>query len=323
MSTSDPYIGRREVIGLGIEFVPGTSVAPQSWLRWMESSINTKATIEENESAIGVVDRVSDSDMVSKHVEGKLGGNVSSKSIGYLMLGMWGTVSTGAVSGGYYPHTFSVKQSSVPTTLTIARSTPLASQRFSYGTVESFDLDAQAGKYVKTNSTIKARIGATSSETPAFVSETLFTSRHITLKMAANIAGLSGATATNASSVKLSVSRSADAFVALGDNTAVPAVEFNTGAFEAKGELVVRMTDTQYETDFLANTAKAMSVSLVNGSDTLVFTAGQVRFRELEKSSDLNGVITATVQFFCEYSTTAAASITPVLTNTTTSYIAA
>jgi len=287
----------------------------------MEASINTKLTVEENESAIGVVDRVSDSDIVSKHVEGKLGGNVSSKSIGYLLLGMWGTVSTGSPVTGYYPHTFSVRQSSVPTTLTIARSTPLASQRFAYGTVESFDMDAQAGKYIKVSSAIKARIGATSTETPAFVGETLFTSRHITVKTAANVAGLGAASAISASSVKLSVSRGADAFVALGDNTTIPAVEFNSGAFEAKGELVVRMTDTQYETDFLANTIKAMSVSLVNGSDTLVFTAAQVRYRELEKSSDLNGVITATIQFFCEYNTTAAASITPVLTNTNTSYV--
>lgn len=54
---------------------------------------------------------------------------------------------------------------------------------------------------------------------------------------------------------------------------------FDRGTFEARGEFVVRHTDTQYETDFLTNTAKAMSITPDNGDDSLVLTASKMRYR--------------------------------------------
>lgn len=323
MATSDPYIGRRLGLGLGIEGTPGTAVAPQVTMRWLDNSIQSKADIIENDSAMGVVDRVNDSAIVSKYVEGKIGGKVTSKSVGYLLLGMFGTVSTGTQTGGIYPHTFSVKQSSIPTTLTLTEMGPLASARYAYATVESFELEAQAGDWVKVSSSIKARIGAAASDTPALVTEAEFTARNITVKIADTTANLAAASAVKASSIKLNTERAATAFLPLGDNNAVPAVEFDSGAFEAKGELVVRLTDTQYETDFLANTRKAMSVTLVNGNESLAFTASKVRYRELEKSKDKDGIVTATIQYFCEFDTTANSSIVPVLSNGVSTYTAA
>ena len=323
MATSDQYIGRREAVGLGIEGTPGTAVAPQTWLRWMDNDIQIRADVQENESAIGVVDRVSDSDIVSKHIEGRLGGNIGSRSIGYLLLGMFGTVSTGTAVSGIYPNTFSTKQSSIPTTLTIATSSPLQSKRHAYGVVETFELDAPAGKYVTVNALVKARIGATSTETVALPTEENFTSRHISLYLADDVAGLSGATKLKAASYKLTAERQTEAFLPLGENSSVPAVEFDAGSFEAKGELVVRLTDTQYETQFLANTVRAMKVVLANGNDSLEFTASKVRFRELEKSTDRDGVVTATLSYFCEFNTSTNASIVAVLKNPVATYAAA
>lgn len=323
MSTGDQYIGRREAVGLGIEGTPGTSVAPQIWMRWLDNDLQVKTDVQENESALGVVDRVNDSDITSKWVEGKIGGNISSRAVGYLLLGMWGNVSTGSATGGIYPHTFSVKQSSIPTTLTIAKSSPLASARHSYGTLSSFELDAQPGKYVTVSSAVKARIGATSTETVALSTEATFTSRHISVYTADTVANLASATKIKAASFKLNVERKVDAFMPLGENSSVPAVEFDAGTFEAKGELVVRLTDTQYETDFLANTIRAMKIALVNGTKSLEFTAAKVRFRELEKSTDRDSVVTATLSFFCEFDETTNASITPVLKTDQATYIAA
>lgn len=323
MATSEQFIGRREAVGLGIEGTPGTSVAPQIWMRWLDNDLQPVTDVQENESAIGVVERVSDSDIVSKYVEGKIGGNVSSRAVGYLLLGMWGEVSTGSAVSGVYPHTFSAKQSSIPTTLTIATSSPLKESRHSYGTIESFELDAQAGKYVSVSSSVKARIGATSTETVALSTEATFTSRHIGVKLADTIANLGSATNVKAVSFKLNAERKASPFLPLGENSTVPAVEFDTGTFEAKGELVVRMTDTQYEEDFLANTVKAMKVTLANGNESLEFTAGKVRYRELEKSTDRDQVVTATISFYCEFDTATSASVTPVLRNTLASYVAA
>lgn len=320
MATASQFTGRREGIGVGIETVPGTSVAPQVWLRWLDNGFqNTKESIE-NESAMGVVDRVNASAVVRKWSEGTIGGKVTSQGIGFLLLGMFGTCTTGSVQSGIYPHTFSVNQSAIPRTLTIARSSPLQSQRHSYGTIDNLEITAETGGWVQVSTAIKARVGVNSTETVAFQTEKEFTSKNVTLKIAANTAGLAGATATPASRVQIVMERTSEAYWPLGTDDAP---EFDRGSFEARGEFVVRMTDTQYEDDFLANTIKAMSIALTNDTESLTFTASKVTYRELESTKDRDNVVTATVQFFCEFDTATNSSIVPVLRNTKSSYVAA
>jgi hypothetical protein len=322
MATSDPYIGRREAIGVGIEATPGTAVAPQTWVRWLDQSIQPKTNVIENESAMGVVDRVNDSEVSSRWAEGTIGGKVTVDSFGFFLLGMFGTVSTGAADAttGLYPHTFSTKQSSIPTALTVARSTPLGSQRFSYSVIDSLEISAEAGGWVEMSAAIKARAGTSSTETVAFTTEKEFTSKHITLKTAADIASLGAAPVVNAQSLQLTLERSSEAFNPLGTSDTP---EYDRGVFEARGEFVVRLTDTQLEEDYLANTRKALSIMLDNEDEGVTFTASKARYRELERSADRDNTVTATVQFYCEFDTSTNSSIVPVLRNTRATYQAA
>lgn len=321
MQPTDPYIARREAIGLGVEATPGTGVAAQGWLRWLDQTIQPKTNVVENESAMGVVERVNDSEITNKWAEGTIGGKVTVETVGFLLLGMFGTVSSSTVDGnGIYTHSYSVKQSSVPTALSITRVTPLKSERFSYGTIESFELSAEMGGYVTVSSAIKARAGETVTDTVALVSEAEFTSKHITIKTAANVAGLAGAPVIKARSLKVNAERPSTAFDPLGTDDQP---EFDLGAFEAKGEFVVRATSTEYEEAYLANTRHALEVAMVNGNESLSFTASKVRFRELESSRDRDDVVTATIQFFCEFDTSLNSSIVPVLKNKRASYAAA
>lgn len=320
MPTSNPYIGRREAVGLGIEATPGTAVAPQVWLRWLEQAIQTRTEVIENESAMGVVDRVNDSENVAKWAEGTIGGKVTSEAIGFLFYGMFGSVSTGAAVAGIYPHTFSVNQSSIPSSLTVARSTPLGGKRHSYGTLDNLEIKAEAGGWVEVSTAIKARVGADSTETVAFVDEKEFTSKHITLRVADDVASLDAATPIKASRVLAVVERPSEPFNPLGTDDEP---EFERGAFEARGEFVVRLTDTQYEEDFLANAIKALRISMSNDDESLELTASKVRYRELEESRDRDGIVTATIQYFCEFDPASNSSIVPVLRNTRATYAAA
>lgn len=318
MATSNPYIGRREGVGIGIEQTPGTSVAPQVSLRWLDQDLQNKIEVIENESAMGVVEKINDSEIVAKWAEGTIGGKVTEIGVGFLLLGAYGTVSTGAAVGGYYPHTFSVNQSSIPKTLTFSLIRPLASQRFAYGVVDTFELTAENGGWVEVSCAVKARVGASASDTLAFVTEKEFTSKHISIKTASSVAGLGAASNIKALSLKLSLERPSEPFNALGtDDTP----EFDRGVWEAKGEFVVRYTDTQIEDDFLTNTIKALQISIVNGSTSLVFTGGRVRFRELEKSTDKDSITTQTVSFYCELDASTGKTIEPVLTNQRATYV--
>ncbi len=319
MATGSPFIGRKEGVGIGIETTPGTSVAPSAWLKWMDQDIQNKVTIIESESAMGVVEKIADSAVVERWAEGTLAGKVSDESIGYFLLGMFGTVSTGTVSAGIYPHTFSVNQTSVPKALTICHVTPLKTERHSYGVIDSLELNAEAGAWVQVSAAVKARTGVTASDVPAYTTEKEFTSKQITFKTAANVAGLGAAPVLTVKSVKLAFERGSTPYFALGTDD-VP--EFDRDVFEAKGEFVLRYQDTQVETDFLANTIKAMELKMTNGTSILTLTASRVRTRDLAKSSDKDGIVTQTVQFYCEFDPTLNSAIVPLLNNAKVSYVA-
>jgi hypothetical protein len=318
MATADQQIGRREGVGIGIEATPGTSVAPQVGLRWLDQGLQNKTNVIENNSATGVVEGVNDSAITSAWAEGAIGGKVTSEAIGFLLLGMFGTVTTGAASSGIYPHTFSVRQSSIPKALTFTVANSLETNRYSYGVVDTFELSAEAGDWVKVNVGVKARKGATSVDTIVYsTTELEFTSKQITVKLAANAGALAAAAALKVASVKLNLGRPSEQFDALGTNDAP---EFDRGTFKATGEIVIRYTDTQYETDYLANTPKALQVTMANGTTSLAFTATQIRYRELERSRDKDSIVTQTLGFTCEFDTSANKTIEPVLKNSRATY---
>lgn len=321
MATSDPYLSRREGIGLGIGATPETVVAPQLWLKWLDQDIQPKTEIIENESALGVVEKINDSEVVAKWVEGTIGGKVTEQGIGFMLLGLFGSVSSGSVVGGVFPHTFTVNQSSIPPAMTLAQVTPLTEKRHSYLTFDSLEINAEEKGWVQVSSAVKARVGETSSETIATLNdEKEFTSKHIVLKTAANTGGLAGADPIKTKSVKMQFERPSEMFLAHGSDDEV---EFDRGVFEAKGEFVVRYMNTDLEEDYIANTIKALSLTMANGSTSLVFTASKVRFRELEKSTDRNQIVTQTVSFYCEFDSTVGHSVQAVLTNPRASYVAA
>lgn len=320
MATSDVYIGRREGVGLGIEGTSGTAVAPQITVKWMDNDFQNRAAVIENESAMGVVDRVNDSEVATRWAEGTIGGKITAEAFGFLLYGFFGGVSTGTASGGVYPHTFTMSQSSVPATLTLTRSNPVVTQSHAGAVVDSLEITAESGGWAQVSAAVKARVGQSATFTPATVEETEFASKHITAKLASSTAGLAGADPVKASRVTLNLERSSEAFNALGTEDEP---EFDRGAFEARGELVLRYTDTQYEEDYLNSAVKAIEVRMANGDDSLTFTASKIRYTELEKSTDRDGVVTQTLSFYCQYDASVGRSIQAVLNNKRATYEAA
>lgn len=328
---ANEYIGRRESVGFGIESTPGTAVAPQVWVRHLSSDFQEKTATITNESAMGRVEKVNDSAVDSQWSEGSIEGKVADVSIGYLLTGVLGSPTTGDNAdsdASVKDHTFDVEQSNTPTYLTTAVSGPITDRRHALSVVDSLSITGERGDWVKFNAGIKAKQGVTATNTVAYVSETEFTVKHAAIRLAANVAGLSGATALDVVSFELNLERTSEPFIPIGSND--PSA-FNQGAFEASGEFVVQFNSTDLESDWLDNTAQAFRLSLINSDVTigsaanpsLVFTAPQTRLTTFERSNDLDQIVTATVGFRCELSTADAYAIRAVLTNTQASYTAA
>lgn len=330
---ANEYLGRQESVGFGIEGTPGTAVAPQIWTRHLSNGFAEQVTTLENESAMGRVERVNDSTVEQTWAEGSIEGKVADQSICYLLYSVFGTVNTTDnvdVNAAVKDHTFTVNQSNSVGYLTVAVNTPVEDLRHPLAVVDSLELSGEAGGWVRFTADVKAKAGASATLTPAYVAETEFTGKNISLKLddEGDVAGLSSATNIDVRSYEITLARPATPEFALGSGSPT---DMNRGAFEATGEFVIRFKNTDYKDDWLANTKHAMRFSIINTDVTIgtaanpgiVLTAPRASFRTFEKSDDLDEIVTATVGFSCELDTTAGYAINAVVTNTLAAVAAA
>jgi hypothetical protein len=225
-----------------------------------------------------------------------------------------------------YDNTFTTNQNQVGVpTLTFARVNPVVSRRYAFGNLVDYQLDAKTGGYVTFNGSVMANAGASASDTATYTSENLFTSKHVTAKYASTVSGLTGASALPLKSVQLKIARKLDRFTPLG---VIDPTAWDTGTWSVSGQFVLRYTDTTLEAIALANTLEAMSISIANtdvtiGSTThptLTFTMPQVRFTPITLDTNLDQVMSQTINFTAELSQSATYMAQAVLTNTKNGY---
>lgn len=324
---SNQFIGRRDAVGIGPETTPGTAVAPSAFQKQLTLTLDHKTTVAKETSALYRVEEQNNSAVTEEWATGSIDGNAGDTTQGYLLSNIFGT-NTPALHAGetvVYDNTLTVNQANVVPTLTFARVNPVVSRRYALGNVSDYTLDSKIGGFVTFKAGISANVGATASDTPTYTQENLFTSKHVTVKLASTIGGLAGATALQLKSVQLKIARKLDRFTPLG---VIDPAAWDTGTWTASGQLVLRYTDTTLEALALANTLQAMSIALVNtdvtiGASThpsLTFTAPQVRLTPLTLDTNLDQVMSQTLNFTCELSQSVGYELQAVLTNLKNGY---
>lgn len=318
------YIGRKVAVGIGKETVRGTAVAAAFWVRHLSLDFKQKGEVVQNESALGVREKFSDSEIVKEWGEGKLEGKVNSKSIGLILLGTFGTVVS-AANGAAYNHTFTVDESNTPQSLTLSKVDGVNSRRHALAMIKSLEITIEAGEYVKFSADIVSKKGTDVANTVAYVTEYEFTSKDAYVKFANNVAGLGAATASAVKSAKITLDTGVDPYYEVGNTS--PA-EIHAGAIEITGEVVARHTDSTYEDMYHNNTRKAMLLGFKNTAvdlgggvnPSLEFTLEQARISDWDTSNDLDAIVEQTMGIAGEFSTATGKAITAVLTNNQTSY---
>lgn len=321
------FIGRREAIGVGKETTAGTAVAPAFWQRHLKLALDQKTNTVDNLSAMGRIENINDSLVAEQWSEGSINGKVTDVSIGLFLLNIFGSQAAALHPAEtiVYDNTFTVGQTNVPPTLTFSRWNPIINRRYAYGTLTDFELDITMGGWAQFTSTFMAKAGATATDTVAFIVENEFTSKHVVVKNAANIAGLTGATALPLKSLKMKISRKASRFTPFG---VIDPTAFDTESWGVTGDLVLRYIDTTLEATALANTRQAMSIALINTDTTIgattnpsvTFTAPKVRFQPIVLDDPLDQVLSETVSFQCEFDVALSYMMQAVLTNTQNGY---
>jgi hypothetical protein len=325
---SNDFIGRRTAVGFGFEATAGTAVAPTTWMRLLTPDVQDGATFIDNNSGMGRVEDSDDQALVGQQATAKLNGKVTDLSIGYLLANAFGTWASTLHTGEttIYDATFTVAQTNVPPTLTMAKIDPVESKRYSLATVSDIEIACVAGDWVKHTTTVQSKLGAISTDTAAFVAENEFTSKHVTVKLATNLTGLTGATPIQVKSFKLKLDKKLETYIPLG--MIDPSV-FNTTAVAVTGEVVLRYnTSTLHDTTF-ANTPQAMAIQIQNSDvllgvtahPTLTLTMPRARLNTWSHTADLDKVIEQTVGFKANLDVTSGYMLTAVLTNTKVAYV--
>lgn len=328
MPTNNHFIGRKVAVGLGLEATPGTAVAPSTWIRLLNPDFHDQATFIENTSALGRVEDSDDQALVKQIASGKLEGKLTDISIGYILANIFGSWTTAAhpAETSVYDTTFTTSQSSTPPTLTIVKKDGVENKRYTLGTLADTEFSCSTGDWAKFSASAMSKIGIAGTDTPAFVAENEWTSKHISVKLATNIAGLSGATAIPAISFKLKIDRKPSDFTPLG---AIDPVTFNTTSWGVTGEIVLRYDAATYHDLTFANTQQALQIQLLNSETTigtsskptLTFTAPKARLNTWSVNSNLDQVIDQTIGFKLNLDTTAGYMLQAVLTNTKVNYV--
>lgn len=306
------FIGRQVSVGLGIESTPGTEVAPTDWYRQLKLGFQRKTTVIDNVSALGRVEKVNDSAVVQQWAEGPIEGKLYNTTVGYLLYNILGSVATtdnADSDATIKDHTFTVNNTSTPPTLTVARKDPNSDRRHGLASLDDLEISVDTSDWVMLTGNLKAKVGTTATNTVAYGTEYDFTSKHVTVKVAANIAGLSGATALQVKSLKCKISRPSNQFFPTG--VVDPAV-VTTAPIEVTGEMVLQYDATTLESTWFANTVQALSIALVNTDVTigtaarpsLTITLPRVRLNTFDMNDDLDNIIEQTVGFKAEYDTT-------------------
>lgn len=321
------FIGRLADVGIAKEAVRGTGEASASfWLPKLSLSVDDGIEQAVDESSIGVIEDSPNAAIVAKFAEGEIEGNIYDKSFGLLLLAALGSVSTtGPAQSTVYTHAFSVLQSAQHPSLTLFLEDPNQDYKYALGVLRSLDLEVMLGAFAKYKAGFRSKVGATATNTPAYTTENSFLPQHGTFKTATNLAGLTGASAINIRSVKLSINKNAEDDRKLGS---LDPVDILNKQFQVEGTVELVFTDETFKTELLADTAKAMRIALTNTDVTigssmnpsLTIDLAKVKFSQFERNYSNGDITTATVNFKGHYSLSDTSLITASLVNTQVSY---
>lgn len=320
-------IGRLRTVGIAKEASKGTPLVPAFWIPSVSFDPAPIVATKQKDGAIGRIEDTYDSEIVSKHNEPSIEGYVTDKAIGLLMLAGFGQSSPSTLETGVYSHAYTVKNDNDHPALTVSFKDSNLGKWITYSMLAELQIDAQVEDYVRFSSKFISRFEATKTGlTPSFyTTDNVFVARHVTVKIADDLAGLSGASAKSLTGVTIKLNKNTEATFGLGSNEPQ---SIENREFSIEGSLTALEADTTWRDLFTANTSKAMEISIVNSdvtigaanNPTIKLTMAQVKFNPYKEKAGNGDIISEEISFKGQYSIDDTSSITGTVINTQATY---
>lgn len=189
--------------------------------------------------------------------------------------------------------------------------------------VDSLEISAAVGEFVKFSVSMKGGKIEDSTATPSFLTGTAdeaFRASKVTVKVAADISALSGASAIAIQNIKFSLAKNLMPVFKLGATTIDAMVNQQFGV---TGDLELVYGANTYRDYFTANTKKALQIEIEGATligatkyNKLTIQFAQVHLESWDRSSDNNALVSETIGFVGEYSFGDTQTMNMVLQNT-------
>lgn len=300
-------IGEQYVTGVAVEGTRGTFAAAQDYVRGREpatvQTVVDKVDIQETEgSGLATKGQVT----TMKRVQGDAAVNMRFRTYGYWLKSLFGGVSSALESGEteVYRHSFTIDPDILQPTLSLSLARGTFDHKAINGAVvsqitENYSLD----DVVNSTISLMGRTETTNADfTPAFTDDDhLAPHQFVTIKIADNVAGLTGATGICVTSITNEMNRNTREKGCLSSETAQ---DFIARLMNLSGSFVWDKTADTYKDLSEDNTEKALQISIVNtavdiGADshpTLIYTFDRVNFTT-EEGRPIDDAVTETVNW--------------------------
>lgn len=319
------HTARKVHYGLAPEGTRGTAAAAAThWLKHSTLDFYDRQDIIDNESAMGIDEKINDSEIASIMADGSIEGKITVDSFGLVLRGMFGApVSVQRGTTGIYDHTFRFKETLG--SLTAFRKSKMNDLKFARVTLSSLEIAAKSKDWTTFSSDAVAMKGAATASTPVYAEEAEFSGKNVVVKAATTKAGLAGATRLPASSFTSSTERAVEPYFGLGN---VEPDEIDATEITVSAEMTLRYKNLDLENYWRANTKLWIQTIMTNTAvdlgggvnPSLTITYPKASLRTPALSSDLAKVVDQTFNITGEFNTTEGAAIEVVLTNRVATY---
>lgn len=251
--------------------------------------------------------------------------NLNINAIGLLLLNVFGTDTPTTDTTGAYKHSFSVLESNQSPSLTVTVADDNQDYQYPNAMVDSFEIQGAVDKFITIKAGIKAKPGSATTETPSYAVDYPLLGRHLAIKTATNLAGLTAGTAISCIGFSLTINKNLEADYVLGSITPN---DFCNTEFSVEGTLELLYTDATMRDLVMNDTVKALRIEAKDTNTTIGLTSNprlmidlaKVKFLEFSKSMGNKDLVKQTLKFKGLYSMADSKAILAELVNTTASY---
>lgn len=308
---------RLGALGIGVEAVAGTPVAPTHWLQPISApTINDKKEYINIDSARGQIESTRGQILAKSYCDGDIEVNIDEVTAPIFFGLVLGTTNSASAGAGRYNHVSTVNNTNTAKTATITLDRVVDQRRFPNAVIDQLQIQVADG-FATLKASFKAKLSATSSGSASYTTVTNYTFKDLVVKFGSTLAAATAASATPLSTVDLTIKRNSEMIHQSGSTD--PTKIVYTG-LEVNGSYSLLFEDTADRDKYLNMTDNAIVLEFTDGTSAIKVYLPKVNINNWEPSNDIDSPVSQTADFTAHYDATTAAQIYTSVNNTVASY---